>query len=185
MTKRILINLGLLFMVSGLILITSCAKKSIISESANAQIVTPEEKLLTAEEIAKQKALKNKQRIREEELKQSTSKKRFQNQDIYFAYDSSELMPISQILLREKSAWLGKNSSINVIIEGHCDERGTTEYNLALGERRALAAKNFLIDLGISSSRLDTISYGEERPINTGKNSAGWAKNRRAHFVIK
>ena len=75
MTKRILINLGLLFMVLGLIFTTSCAKKSIISESANAQIVTPGEKLLTAEEIVKQKALKNKQRIREEELKQSASKK--------------------------------------------------------------------------------------------------------------
>ena len=185
MTKRILINLGLLFMVLGLIFTTSCAKKSIISESANAQIVTPGEKLLTAEEIVKQKALKNKQRIREEELKQSASKKRFQNQDIYFSYDSSELIPLAQILLREKSAWLEKNSSINIIIEGHCDERGTTEYNLALGEKRALTAKNFLVNLGISSSRVNTISYGEERPINTQKNSSAWAKNRRAHFVIK
>ena len=72
-----------------------------------------------------------------------------------------------------------------VSIEGHCDDRGTTEYNIALGERRALSAKKFLVNLGISESRLTTVSFGEERPLDLGNNDAAWAKNRRAHFVVK
>ena len=72
-----------------------------------------------------------------------------------------------------------------VVSEGHCDDRGTLEYNLALGERRAQSARAYLIDLGISSSRLTTISYGEERPLDTGRNEEAWAKNRRSQFVIK
>jgi peptidoglycan-associated lipoprotein len=82
------------------------------------------------------------------------------------------------------AAWLRENSGITATIEGHTDERGTNEYNLALGDRRADSAKAFLVDLGIASSRLTTISYGEERPLCTQQNEECWAKNRRAHFVI-
>ena len=78
-----------------------------------------------------------------------------------------------------------ENPRAKIIIEGHCDERGTNEYNLALGDRRAFSSKSFLVDLGISDSRLRTVSYGEERPLDPGSDEGAWAKNRRAHFVIK
>ena len=86
--------------------------------------------------------------------------------------------------MKKKAEWLINNSDVAVTIEGHCDERGTNEYNLALGERRAASAKTFLMDLGIAGSRLNTISYGEERPVDPGHNEEAWAKNRRGHFTI-
>ena len=92
---------------------------------------------------------------------------------------------MSKTLLKAKALWIEANSTVLVSIEGHCDDRGTTEYNIALGERRALSAKKFLVNLGIPESRLTTISFGEERPFDMGNNDAAWAKNRRAHFVIK
>ena len=87
--------------------------------------------------------------------------------------------------LLRKEYYMKNNTGDSVIIEGHCDERGTNEYNLALGERRAESAKKYLVNLGIDASRLETVSYGEERPVDSGSNEAAWKKNRRAHFVIK
>jgi peptidoglycan-associated lipoprotein len=107
------------------------------------------------------------------------------NENIYFEFDKSRLLPEAQEILRNKADWMRANPNVTAIIEGHTDERGTTEYNLALGERRAEAAKSFLVDLGISPSRLTTISYGEERPIDPRSNEEAWAKNRRAQFVIE
>lgn len=109
----------------------------------------------------------------------------FENEDIYFAFDSAALSQEAQAVLRKKAAFLKAHPNVRVTIEGHCDERGTNEYNLALGEARAKAAKAFLVDLGIASERLATISYGEERPIVRGSTEEAWAKNRRAHFVIE
>ena len=86
--------------------------------------------------------------------------------------------------MRKNAPWLRANPTATVTIEGHCDNRGTNEYNLALGDRRAYSAKIFLIDLGIAESRMQTISYGEERPLDPGENEDAWTKNRRAHFVI-
>jgi peptidoglycan-associated lipoprotein len=106
-------------------------------------------------------------------------------EDIYFEFDSSTLTPESQELLTKKALWLKSNSTVNVVIEGHCDDRGTSEYNLALGDRRAASTKAYLIDLGISPSRMVTISYGEERPLIRGQNEKAWAKNRRAHFEVE
>ena len=106
-------------------------------------------------------------------------------EDIYFEFDSSTLTPESQELLTKKALWLKSNSTVNVVIEGHCDDRGTSEYNLALGDRRAASTKAYLIDLGISPSRMVTISYGEERPLISGQNEKAWAKNRRAHFEVE
>jgi peptidoglycan-associated lipoprotein len=84
----------------------------------------------------------------------------------------------------KKAAWLRANPNAAVTIEGHCDERGTNEYNLALGDRRADSAKSYLVDLGIAASRLTTVSYGEERPVCSQQNEECWSKNRRAHFVV-
>jgi peptidoglycan-associated lipoprotein len=108
----------------------------------------------------------------------------FQNQDIYFDFDKYDLRTDARTILDRKASFLNQNSSVRVQIEGHCDERGTVEYNLALGERRANAAKQYLTTAGISAGRLSTISYGEERPLDPGHNEAAWAKNRRDHFVI-
>ena len=103
---------------------------------------------------------------------------------VYFALDSDELTPEGQKILDDDAALLKKYGSWAITIEGHCDERGTAEYNLALGERRAVAARTYLVSLGISADRLRTVSYGKEFPFDPGHDDAAWAKNRRAHFVI-
>lgn len=107
------------------------------------------------------------------------------NEDVFFDYDSAVLSAAAQNVLKNKSIILGKYSGVSVTIEGHCDERGTNEYNLALGERRAESAKSFLVNLGVNSSRLKTISYGEEKPVDAGHEEGAWSKNRRAHFVTE
>jgi peptidoglycan-associated lipoprotein len=103
---------------------------------------------------------------------------------VYFEYDSSELSPASQAVLDENAAILRKNGSWMVTIEGHCDERGTAEYNLALGERRAVTARTYLLSLGIPATRLRTVSYGKEFPFDPGRDERAFSQNRRAHFVI-
>ena len=99
---------------------------------------------------------------------------------VFFGYDSSDLDSDAQELLQDQVAWLKQYSDVSIIIEGHCDERGTREYNLALGEKRAQSVKNYLISLGISSERVSTISYGKERPAVVGSNDGAWAQNRRS-----
>ena len=103
---------------------------------------------------------------------------------VFFNYDSAELDTDAQELLQDQVAWLKQYSDVSVIIEGHCDERGTREYNLALGEKRAQSVKNYLISLGISSDRVSTISYGKERPAVVGSNDGAWAQNRRSVTVV-
>ena len=99
---------------------------------------------------------------------------------VYFDYDSAELDSDAQELLQDQAAWLKQYNKASITIEGHCDERGTREYNLALGEKRAQAVKNYLNSLGVSKSSLNTISYGKERPAVVGSNDGAWAQNRRA-----
>ena len=103
---------------------------------------------------------------------------------VFFGYDSSELDTDAQELLQDQVAWLKQYSNVSVIIEGHCDERGTREYNLALGEKRAQSVKNYLISLGISADRVSTISYGKERPAVVGSNDGAWAQNRRSVTIV-
>ena len=105
-------------------------------------------------------------------------------EDIYFDFDKATLTPSAQDNLLRKAEWLRENPDVTVTIEGHCDARGTNEYNLALGDRRAESAKAFLVDLGIAVSRITTISYGEERPVCTQQDEECWAKNRRDNFVV-
>ena len=99
---------------------------------------------------------------------------------IFFAYDSHDVAPEGQATLQKQADWLKKYPNVNVQISGDCDERGTREYNLALGERRAAAAKNYLVSLGVPASRITTISYGKEKPAVTGSSPEAWAQNRRA-----
>ena len=103
---------------------------------------------------------------------------------VYFSYDSAALDGNSQAVLYRQAAFLNGNPSLTVTIEGHCDERGTREYNLALGERRAAAARDYLLAQGVDPARIKVISYGKERPAMAGSNEASWAKNRRAATVL-
>jgi len=103
---------------------------------------------------------------------------------VYFAFDKSDLNASSRMVLDEYAAWLSSND-VNILIEGHCDERGSREYNLALGQRRADSVRGYLIGQGVSASRFDTVSYGEERPVCGGTGEACWAQNRRAEILSR
>ncbi len=103
---------------------------------------------------------------------------------VFFDYDSASIAGDAQHTLERQAAWLKQYSNINVTIEGHCDERGTREYNLALGERRAAAAKKYLVGLGVAANRVSTISYGKERPAVIGSDESSWSQNRRAVTVV-
>ena len=105
--------------------------------------------------------------------------------NIYFDFDRSDITAASGAELKTNAAWMVANPDSKVLLEGHCDERGTSEYNMALGERRATAAREYLVRLGVDPARMQTISYGEERPADPGHNEAAWVKNRRVKFVKK
>jgi peptidoglycan-associated lipoprotein len=105
--------------------------------------------------------------------------------DVFFEFDKYDVRPADKGTLDENAKWLKSNGSALLLIEGHTDERGTNEYNLALGERRAKATRDYLVSLGIDAGRITVISYGEERPVCTDKTEACWGKNRRAHFLVK
>jgi len=115
---------------------------------------------------------------------QEEARMQFVNEDVYFNFDDASLSADARMALKNKVAWLRENPNASVLVEGHCDERGTLEYNIALGQRRAESVKTFMVNAGISASRINTISYGEERPVDVAGNEAAWAKNRRAHFKI-
>ena len=102
---------------------------------------------------------------------------------VFFATNESILTTRSRDTLRKQATWLRENSDVNVVVEGHADERGTREYNLALGERRASAAKDYLMTYGVSANRISVISYGKERPVDSGSNPLAWSKNRRSVTV--
>ncbi|GAB6142861.1 peptidoglycan-associated lipoprotein Pal [Desulfocicer niacini] len=196
MGKRVIRNLVVVMMVAGLALTMSCAKKNIGGDNAallkgNTAEISPEE---AARRAAQEKArLMEEQRLQEQALQEDAARQRnlemsareqFENQDILFGYDSAVLSAEARHLLKIKANWLEANPARNIVVQGHCDERGTTEYNLALGDQRASAVKAFLMDLGISGARITTISYGEEKPLDPGTGEGAWARNRRAHFVI-
>jgi peptidoglycan-associated lipoprotein len=105
--------------------------------------------------------------------------------DIYFDYDKSDIRADQQSSMQADAAYLGQHSSVNFTIEGHCDERGSTEYNIALGDKRATSVKNALIAAGVNASRINTVSYGKEKPFCNESNEACWQQNRRGHFVYR
>ncbi len=104
--------------------------------------------------------------------------------DILFEFDKYDVKSDYKSELKSIAEWMAKNSGAKLSIEGHCDDRGTNEYNLALGDRRAKAVKDYLVSLGVPAAKLQTISYGEEKPLCTEQTEDCWAKNRRAHFVV-
>ena len=188
----------LAFICSSFLLMTSCAKKQIqVSEPVQPttqevkaegdEAKAAEEAKSAADQDAKARAEAERQaRLRDLKMAQKLADeiRNFEAENIYFAFDRSDLTDESKSALREKGNWLRANGDYSVNISGNCDERGTAEYNLALGERRAHAAKKFLMGLGISENRLATISYGEERPVDPGRNDEAWAKNRNDQFTL-
>ncbi|MCP4745504.1 MAG: peptidoglycan-associated lipoprotein Pal [Desulfobacteraceae bacterium] len=123
------------------------------------------------------------QQRREDELRRKEME--FSSEDVYFEFDSSTLQSSAQRILTDKADYMIAKPEIGVTIEGHCDERGTEAYNMALGERRADSAKSFIVNMGVDDSRVNIISYGEEKPMDTGGDEEAWAKNRRAHFEVE
>ena len=164
----------------------------------------PVQKSMTAEEqarLAQEEALKRKERegrISEEDLaKTRADRERLEREkglqekktalpasDIYFEYDSYSVQPEDLPKIKEVSEWLKINSAVRIVVEGHCDERGTVEYNLALGQKRAEVAKNHLTKFGVDEKSIRIISFGKEIPVDPGHTEDAWAKNRRVHFSI-
>ncbi|RMG56726.1 MAG: peptidoglycan-associated lipoprotein Pal [Deltaproteobacteria bacterium] len=143
-------------------------------EEIKEEVIKPEEGQVTETEMAKA----------EEAGREMMAKEEITFEDIHFDFDKYFIRDDAKPILEKLGKYLLENPSVKVLIEGHCDERGTNEYNMALGEKRAQAAKNYLVGLGVSPDRIDTISYGEERPLDPRHNEEAWAKNRRAHFNI-
>ncbi len=179
-----------------LILLFAGCTKQYITQPVQQPVKTDETKVTKTEEISKDKAREtdvvSEKILREEKLKTialPTDKEsvkeesRFEFKDVLFDYDRYNIIQDARAALDSTAEWLTKNKNINVVIEGHCDERGTNEYNLALGERRAKSVRDYLSSLGISSGRMSFVTYGEEKPLCTEQNESCWQKNRRAHFV--
>lgn len=178
MRRKLWMVLALLVLVPGLMLMTSCAQQSAVDQDTAQKAAPPAD---TSGSAASGQDLQGEEAKRAAEQAMN----QFINEHIYFNFDSADLSAMAQATLKNKATWLKANPNAMVIIEGNCDERGTNEYNLALGERRALSAQAYLVDLGISASRLSTISYGEERPLDNRSTEEAWAKNRNDQFKLK
>ena len=198
MTKKIWILLTLMMVLPAMTLMASCAKKKIYSDASGTQA---SDDAAARAEKARQDALAKQRGFDEQRLKdqaagragggggldsgQSATRSSFVSEDVYFEFDSAVLIPEARDVLKRKAEWMRSNPNVSVIVEGHTDNRGTVAYNIALGERRAESAMSFLVDLGIPASRLTSVSYGKEKPVDSGQNEASWAKNRRVHFEFK
>ncbi|MGZ3647666.1 MAG: peptidoglycan-associated lipoprotein Pal [Syntrophales bacterium] len=202
--KRSLAVIGIIGLIVclSMMVMTGCAKKSAVKDQtvsaedkaaadraaeqakakaeADAKARADEEARLAAEQKAKEEAeAKVAPRAEGAPVKEEMTSK-----DVLFDFDKFSLKPESRDILKQLAKWLSNNKNTRVLIEGNCDERGTTEYNLALGERRAKEAMKYLIELGIDGKRIKTISYGKERPLDPGHTEEAWANNRRDHFVV-
>jgi peptidoglycan-associated lipoprotein len=194
-------SIFILILCLGMFLV-GCPKKTVVKEQPSVQM-SEEARRLEAERAAKEAKERELAKIKEEEAKKArvgefekslVAKKEpgiegevFESKllkDIYFDFDKYDIRIEDTVILKGNAEILKKYLKVKIQIEGHCDERGTNEYNLALGERRANSTKNYLASLGISQDRISTISYGEEKPLDPGHNEEAWGKNRRAHTVI-
>jgi peptidoglycan-associated lipoprotein len=173
-------------MLAVLILFTGCHKKvSARPEEAPAQPVTQQPETVQQPKAPEKISEKKVESVTSSDIAPAYAEgKEGMFADIMFEYDKYDVKESYKSELQAFAAWMTKNSSATVSVEGNCDERGTNEYNLALGDRRAKAVKDYLVSLGVASSRIETISYGEEKPVCTEQSEECWAKNRRAHFVI-
>ncbi len=171
-----------------LISVVGCAKKYV---KAPEEPVTPEEiveeEVMIPEEIEEEVVEEPVFEREEERVKETVLSPEEEAQsvfkDVFFDFDKYNIREDARPVLNAVASFLNKHKKLNIVIEGHCDERGTNEYNLALGEKRAKSTKNYLVSLGVSPGRMIIITYGEEKPLCTQPNETCWQKNRRAHFV--
>lgn len=180
MKKLIMVATVLAIVLAMATLTTSCAKKQVrTGEQGKGPAVKSEQPAQKSAETTGAPAVSQ-----EGDQKLRMAMQAFESENIYFDFDKSDIKPEARVILDKKADWLRSNASYRVSIEGHCDERGTNEYNLALGERRAKAAVKYLVAQGVAADRLSTISYGEERPACREKTESCWAKNRRDEFKL-
>jgi peptidoglycan-associated lipoprotein len=201
MKRSLVIAALVVFAFSSVFLLSSCAKKQVITEEeameAPAKVEAEKPVAVAKEEVAKEEEAKVERlkeleaakkeepaKIDEEKAWMERRAAKFEAESIYFDFDKSFIKLEYRPILNEKAAFLKDYPEMRVRIEGNCDERGTNEYNLALGERRANSAKNFLVSWGIAADRIEIISYGEERPRGLGHNEDSWSQNRRDDFVL-
>lgn len=192
----------LILMLSFSLFLNACTKKVAMRE----EVIKQKEEMSKAEDKtpsdeeelrlkAEQEKAEREARLKEEALriereredaarKEARLRDEFENEDIHFDFDKFFLTDEARMILARKSTWLLDYPDVRIEIEGHCDERGTNEYNLALGENRAKSAMKDLITLGVKADNISTISYGEERPVEPGHDEEAWARNRRTHFRI-
>lgn len=190
MKNRVTLTGIITVIIFSLIIFTGCAaKKSVVSsDNAKEQAAEPipaqttdaanQNKIITLPETTNIKEAANEQ----SSLMEATAKSPVS--DINFDFDSSSIRPDAREILQINAGYFLKHRVSSVIVEGHCDERGTAEYNMALGQKRAQETKKYLLNLGVKESTLKTVSYGEERPLYAESDEESWAKNRRAHFVV-
>ena len=201
--KSICIGIMTVIFCISIVLMTGCAKKAVSKDEglvagdqkAAAAQSEADAKKKEAEAAAKEEATRKlaaeqqKEDVKELALKRDAAaaaaaeKEQTAFEDIYFVFDKSTIEPEAREILKRLASLLGSNKNYSLVVEGHCDERGTVEYNLALGQRRADAAMKYLVDLGLDKESIKTITYGKERPLDPGHDEEAWAKNRRAHFL--
>ena len=168
------------------VLPAGCAKKAIMKDEAAVEQESAAEKKAPAEAAPAKapEAQKVDEASMAAEAAAGANKEASQFTDINFAFDRFDLKPEAREILGTHAKWLTAHPEFIVRIEGNCDERGTVEYNMALGQRRAASAMKYLVDLGVSKNRIKTVSYGKERPLDPGHDEEAWAKNRRDHFSV-
>ncbi|MBN1365116.1 MAG: peptidoglycan-associated lipoprotein Pal [Syntrophaceae bacterium] len=185
---KIYINLRGIFVVLilGILIFTGCAeKKAVVTSDAGpgqemASTATTDQQSAMASEETPTQDTSTEKSVDLEKM----ARMRSPVSDINFDFDSSSIRPDAREILRTNANYFMRHRISSIIIEGHCDERGTAEYNMALGERRAQETKKYLINLGIKESIMRTVSFGEENPFDPASNEEAWAKNRRSHFAV-
>ena len=181
---------GAIMLAMLLALGVSCAKKQVTMET---QEMAADESQQSAEDEAarreaeearlrEQRAREARQREDASSMSEAARKAAFEDEDIHFDFDKYVLTPQSMMILDDKAAYLREHAGVRALVEGHADDRGSNEYNLALGDRRANSAKNYLVKSGVAASRITTISYGEEQPLCMQHSESCWYRNRRGHF---
>lgn len=184
---------GAIMLAMLLALGVSCAKKQVTMET---QEMAADESQQSAEDEAarreaeearlrEQRAREARQRQEASSMSEAARRAAFEDEEIHFDFDKYVLTPQAMMVLDDKAAYLREHPEVRVLVEGHCDDRGSNEYNLALGDRRANSAKNYLVKSGVAESQVTTISYGEEQPLCMQQNESCWYRNRRGHFSAR
>ena len=182
---------GAIMLAMLLALGVSCAKKQVTMETQEMAAEEGAAQQSAEDEAARRQAeeMRRAREARQSEQAASMSEEArraaFEDENIHFDFDKYVLTPQAMMILDDKAAYLREHSGVRVLVEGHCDDRGSNEYNLALGDRRANSAKNYLVKSGVAASRITTISYGEEQPLCRQQNESCWSRNRRGQFSVR